>query len=517
MVTSGAGFSGTVSFTASGLPTGATGTFFPSTVNSSGTTTLTITPSANSPTGTFPITVTAQNGSHSYAIVVVLKVMTPSAANMLTPGPGATLTGSMVTFTWDAGIGASQYQLSLGSTPGGSNYYFANTGSNQGVTATIPNGSPVTVYATLGSLISGSWQSRSYTYTTGIPVSGGTPTITMSSDPSSVRYVLNNNQASVIGPYFLFTCNGSACTATSAGHLKSCDLFGGVSVNSIIRPSQFSSLDHAFDLNVVAVNSAAYGARTLYCTADNGGTVPALPDAFTVYDATPNIEAVIQYPPDSPNGSFWVTVFGTNFGKSFGSLAVCKPGTADPCKDHPTDITPGPGIYYFASDTQINVYMYPAQTALGPYDIQVTGAGSVPAQHFQPAPAGQSKAQSNRGRIQVQCTPTVQITNRPILITLSTSHPGTYEATLTSTASPAGGVYTWTTDNAGMVGFLTPATGSSASQVTLGITSTNDRATITLTYVSPCGASTSDSFTFALNNDTTAVAWVDAAPIRALY
>jgi len=45
------------------------------------------------------------------------------------------------------------------------------------------------------------------------------------------------------------------------------------------------------------------------------------------------------------------------------------------------------------------------------------------------------------------------------------------------------------------------------------IISTNDKATITLTYTSPCGATAKDSFTFALSNDTTVVGWIDPGPI----
>jgi hypothetical protein len=418
MVTSGAGFSGTVSFTVSGLPSGATWTFSPSTLNSSGTTTLTITPTGNSPTGTFSITVTAQNGSLSHATTIFLTVMAPSAANMLTPGQGAILTGSTGTFTWDSGIGVSQYRLFLGSTPGGSDYYNMNTGSNQAVTASIPNGSPATVYATLGSLISGGWQSRSYNYTAGPPTPNGTPDIAFTSPTAAVHYILNDNQAIVAGPYYSKLCdqNYQNCVPTSAGHVQSCNFLylyadtGGVTVNSISRPSQYDAADNAFDLNTVSAYSAQPAVRALQCTFDNGQISQKQSGALTVYDATPHITDVIQYPPDYPNGPFWVTLYGTNFGQHGGSVAVCNPGTADPCKDHPTDVTDAfIAPYGFSSDTQINTLMYPAQTAVGPYDVQVTAGGELSSLGFQAAPAGQSKPQSNRGQIQVTPAPQVRI------------------------------------------------------------------------------------------------------------
>jgi hypothetical protein len=58
------------------------------------------------------------------------------------------------------------------------------------------------------------------------------------------------------------------------------------------------------------------------------------------------------------------------------------------------------------------------------------------------------------------------------------------------------------------------ASGSGAGQVTLNIVSTNDKASIALSYTGPHGGTASDSFTFALTNDTTVVAWIDAGPIQ---
>ncbi len=108
------------------------------------------------------------------------------------------------------------------------------------------------------------------------------------------------------------------------------------------------------------------------------------------------------------------------------------------------------------------------------------------------------------------CAPSVTITNRPIHITALLSSPWQYTATLTSIASPSGGTYSWSTNNPSMVTFLS---GQYTNQVTLGIISTNGEATITLTYMSPCGVNASDSFTFALTNDTTVVAWVQPVPV----
>lgn len=68
------GFGGTVSLSASGLPTGATATFTPATVTTSGTSSVAVTTSSSTPTGTFTITITGTSGSTSHGATVTLVV-----------------------------------------------------------------------------------------------------------------------------------------------------------------------------------------------------------------------------------------------------------------------------------------------------------------------------------------------------------------------------------------------------------------------------------------------------------
>jgi hypothetical protein len=58
----GAGFSGTVTFAATGLPSGATATFAPSSLVGGGVTTLSVTTTAATPAGTYPIVIRATSG-----------------------------------------------------------------------------------------------------------------------------------------------------------------------------------------------------------------------------------------------------------------------------------------------------------------------------------------------------------------------------------------------------------------------------------------------------------------------
>ena len=78
------GFSGSVSLSVSGLPSGASGNFSPATINGSGSSTLTITTSNSTSSGTNTLTITGTSGSLSHQANVTL-IVTPSGT------PGANL------------------------------------------------------------------------------------------------------------------------------------------------------------------------------------------------------------------------------------------------------------------------------------------------------------------------------------------------------------------------------------------------------------------------------------------
>jgi hypothetical protein len=91
----------------------------------------------------------------------------PAKSNITSPAPGSMLSGSSITFTWDAGSGITERYLMVGTTMGGSNIYAAYQGAAMShmVTGVPTNGS--TLYVRLMSYISGAWQQNDYTYTTG--------------------------------------------------------------------------------------------------------------------------------------------------------------------------------------------------------------------------------------------------------------------------------------------------------------------------------------------------------------
>ena len=90
-------------------------------------------------------------------------------AAMQSPSPGSTLSGNSVAFTWNNGNGtATGYWLDIGSTAGGNQYYQSgNLGTQLTTTVNTLPADGSTIYATLYSLVGGTWYNNQYTYTSG--------------------------------------------------------------------------------------------------------------------------------------------------------------------------------------------------------------------------------------------------------------------------------------------------------------------------------------------------------------
>lgn len=73
-VTASTGFAGTVGLTVSGLPSGATGSFSPASIATSGSSTLSVTTSTSTVPGSYPLTITATSGALTHTANVTLVV-----------------------------------------------------------------------------------------------------------------------------------------------------------------------------------------------------------------------------------------------------------------------------------------------------------------------------------------------------------------------------------------------------------------------------------------------------------
>ena len=96
------GFNSNVSFNVSGLPTGASSNFNPSSVTGSGTSTMTITTSGSTPSGTYPLTITGTSGGMVHSTGVTLVVNSggvPDFTIGATPLSQTVVRGNSTTYT----------------------------------------------------------------------------------------------------------------------------------------------------------------------------------------------------------------------------------------------------------------------------------------------------------------------------------------------------------------------------------------------------------------------------------
>jgi uncharacterized membrane protein len=98
-VTPAAGFTGSVSLSASGLPAGATASFSPD--PTAGTSTMTVTTSATTPGGSYPVTITGTGGglTHTTAVQLVVQAPVPDFTLSATPSSRSITRGGNTTYT----------------------------------------------------------------------------------------------------------------------------------------------------------------------------------------------------------------------------------------------------------------------------------------------------------------------------------------------------------------------------------------------------------------------------------
>ena len=109
-----------VALTISGLPSGVTGAFVPTSVTAGGSSTLTLTVSGSAATGTYPLTVTGTAASATHTTPVSLTVTAPATPTVtsVSPTSGPTTGGTAMTITGTGFSGATG--VSFGATPAAS-------------------------------------------------------------------------------------------------------------------------------------------------------------------------------------------------------------------------------------------------------------------------------------------------------------------------------------------------------------------------------------------------------------
>lgn len=190
-------FSGTVTLSAAGLPTGAGVTFSPDSLSNSGSSTMAVTTAGNTPAGSYPVTISATSGSVSHTTTVTLVVNTASSGDFSLGASSGTITVAVNSSSTDtitivpSGGFTGSVSLSLSGLPRRTSSSFsvnpvsiADSSSKSSVLTIITNKRsstgtyPLTVTATSGSLT----KTLVLTLTIG---STSSPDFSISASPSS--------------------------------------------------------------------------------------------------------------------------------------------------------------------------------------------------------------------------------------------------------------------------------------------------------------------------------------------
>jgi len=304
------GFHGTVSFSASGLPSGAGASFNPTSVTGSGSSTMTVTTSASTPAGTYTITITGASGSLSHATTVSLTVNAVAQPNFsLSASPSSvtinqgTSGTSTITVTPQNGFSGS-VALSTSGLPSGVTASFnpSSTTTTSTLTLTASSGaatgtSTVTITGMSGSL--------SHMTTVSLTVnSAAQPNFSLSASPSSVTIVQG----------------GSAGTSTIA-ITPSNGFAGSVSLSATGMPSGVTAAfspnpaTSTSTLTLTASSTATTGSVTVATTGTSGGLTHTTTIALAVtpgpnfsLSASPNSLSVAR----GSTGTSTITIHPTN-------------------------------------------------------------------------------------------------------------------------------------------------------------------------------------------------------------
>ncbi|MFC7245636.1 putative Ig domain-containing protein [Catellatospora aurea] len=135
---------GDITLSASGLPSGATASFAPGSIDVGGSSTLSVATTAGTPAGTYAITVTGNDGTSSAQTTLTLTVQgggTPGILTITNPGVQTSYVGRPVSLPIAASGGTTPYRFTATGLPSGLSIN-QSTGVVSGTPTTWQNANP---------------------------------------------------------------------------------------------------------------------------------------------------------------------------------------------------------------------------------------------------------------------------------------------------------------------------------------------------------------------------------------
>ncbi len=364
------GFNSAISLSASGMPSGTTVTFNPTSIPApgSGSSTMTITVGSATPAGTYPITVTGSGGGTQQTTTVTLTVAAPNFTFSASPTSLSVAQGNQGTATISTAVSGgfnSSISLSASGMPSGTTVTFnpttipapgsGNSTMTIAVGSATPTGTyPITVKASGG----GIQQSTTVTLTV------TAPTFTISASPASLSVSQGNQGTSTI------------TTAASGGFNSSITLSASgmpsgttVTFNPTTIPAPGSGNS---TMTIVVGTNTALGTYPITVKGSGGGiqqsTTVTLtvtgPATFTI-SASPASLSISQ----GNQGTSTITTAASGGFNSSITLSASGTPTGTTVTFNPATI-PAPG-----SGTSTMTITVGSATPTGTYPITVTGNG----------------------------------------------------------------------------------------------------------------------------------------------
>jgi hypothetical protein len=194
-----AGFTGTVTLSASGLPADATASFNPATVTTSGTSTMTVTTSGASTTGSSPLTITGTSGALTHSASSTLVITTgPDFSVSASPASQTVTAGNSTTYTVTIGaLGgfAGAVTLSASGLPAGASASFNPTTVTTSGTSTMTVTTSTTTPAATSTLtVTGTSGALTHSATTSLVVTAApVPDFSIGAAPASQTVAAGNS------------------------------------------------------------------------------------------------------------------------------------------------------------------------------------------------------------------------------------------------------------------------------------------------------------------------------------
>jgi phospholipase C len=369
------GFDDAVALSASGMPTGVTASFNPSSIAApgSGSTTLTLTVGTSAATGTYTITVTGTGGGVTQTTTVSLTITSgqsftlsanPASVSVHQGGSGTSTITSTV-----AGGFSSAVALSASGMPSSVTATFSPTSiaaPGSGTSTLTFNASSGAAAGTYTITVTGTGGGVTQTTTISLTITSSTAGFTLTAGPSSLTVNQGSNGTSTITS----SVSGGFDSAVS---LSASGMPSGVTAafnpTSIASPGSGSST-----LTLTVSNSAATGTYTITVTGKGGGDTATTTVSLSVAAAAPSFTLTAS--PGSvtvqQGGHGTSTITATASGGFDGAIALSASGLPSgvTASFNPASI-PSPG-----SGSSTLTLTISSSAATGAYTINVIGSGS---------------------------------------------------------------------------------------------------------------------------------------------